>query len=334
LCIGGASIGVFVLYGLTDIDILSAQALATFSFLNVVINYPHFLASYKLLYGSGRMVRRYRGAAVWVPLLLGLYAVAAVATYSRSGYGIRLLNLAAAALLAWHYTGQAWGMMAVFAHLRGARFADRERRLIRANLYALLAFHVAWVGQVEFSTDPTQGLFAPIRLAVLLAYPWISLVAAASCLLGVAGLLLAWRRIGRAPSVQTLIPYLAIHLWYVFLYRDPAALFWVQLAHALQYLIFPLRVEVNRQAQQPPAQAGTGPVLLKTYGWTLLLGALAFIALPRLSSAGLASLFGGAWPCAAAIFGFINIHHYVIDNRIWRLREREVRQALFLHLKQ
>ena len=48
------------------------------------------------------------------------------------------------AYLAWHYTGQVWGMMASYAYLDGARFDKSERFLIRTGLRILLAWHVTW----------------------------------------------------------------------------------------------------------------------------------------------------------------------------------------------
>ena len=54
------------------------------------------------------------------------------------------------------------------------------------------------------------------------------------------------RRTGQLPPARALVAWFAIFVWYAVMARDPKALFWIQIAHALQYLAFPIRVELNR----------------------------------------------------------------------------------------
>ena len=48
-----------------------------------------------------------------------------------------MLIAVASAYLAWHYTGQVWGMMASYAYLEGARFEPIEA--LRAARWDVLA---------------------------------------------------------------------------------------------------------------------------------------------------------------------------------------------------
>src|SRR5438045_1948536 len=63
---------------------------------------------------------------------------------TRGGAPVIVLVSASSGYLAWHYTGQVWGMMASYAYLAGTRFEKTERLLIRTGLRILLAWQVTW----------------------------------------------------------------------------------------------------------------------------------------------------------------------------------------------
>src|SRR5262249_9920244 len=139
-------------------------------------------------------------------------------------------------------------------------------------------------------------------------------------------------RTGRAPGLRVLLPWVALHLWYVLLYREPASIFWVQNAHALQYLIFPLRVEMNRTLTQAGlAHPALGRHMAVYYLVTVGLGLLVLQFVPQ----GIEMALGlrGILPLQFAVGSFVNIHHYFIDNVIWKIRNPAVRQELFGHLQ-
>jgi hypothetical protein len=55
----------------------------------------------------------------------------------------------------------------------------------------------------------------------------------------------------RVPPIRVLVPWLALFVWYAAMALHPAALQLVQIGHALQYLPFPMRVEMNREIAKP-----------------------------------------------------------------------------------
>src|SRR4029453_1778122 len=74
LCVGG--IGIFALAAIA----LSPQDLASYAYwpamilgLQILFNFPHFIASYPLLYPSKEIVFRYRGASFSLPIVLISY---------------------------------------------------------------------------------------------------------------------------------------------------------------------------------------------------------------------------------------------------------------------
>ena len=239
-----------------------------------------------------------------------------------------ILITVASAYLAWHYTGQVWGMMASFAYLEGSRFDDRERLLIRTSLRILLAWHVVWFLYTQLR-DPTV-----VRPLYLL----ISAGSVAAFILGVVGLARMRRRIGRLPPLRALVAWLALFAWYALMARDPRALFWVQLAHALQYLAFPIRVEMNNAARADRTRSRPRLLAHMTIYAVVLLGLSFAITtyVPATAMGVIGDVFSEdpRWAAPILILLFINIHHYFTDGVIWKISNPEVRKELFAHVTQ
>ena len=260
MCVGGASIIVLLPLlllrqnGLLAADVVAYPWLApVMSWLALLVNVPHFMASYRMVYRSRETILKHKWASMYVPGFLGLYSAYAIWVAQDNPVWIALMAVIAGVYLAWHYTGQAWGMMATYAHLAGAPFDRTEMRRIRGGLRILLAWHVVWYFYWGSVTPGLRALFTTI-FSILTQATFLAIG------LGVWGLVRYWRRTGRMPPIRTLIPWAAIFIWYAAMATHPAALFWVQMAHALQYLIFPLRVEMNRTARRP----GTSPRQIHT----------------------------------------------------------------------
>ena len=123
---------------------------------------PHFMASYRIVYRSREMILRHKWATIYVPLnhdrVLRARLDGNRSTSSRRAVRKRYERTSptwrapshndvfisvASAYLAWHYTGQVWGMMASYAYLAGTAFDKTERLLIRTSLRILLVWHAA-----------------------------------------------------------------------------------------------------------------------------------------------------------------------------------------------
>jgi hypothetical protein len=326
LCVGGLSLIVFVpllLSGRSDLVLIGAGAQA---WVATLINMPHFMASYRLVYRSRETILRHKWASIYVPLILAAYIVVALWEAQRSPALVIVLVSVASAYLAWHYTGQAWGMMASYTYLGGARFDDAERVLIRRSLRILLVWHVIWFLYTELRNPSV------VRPAYVLA----SAATIGAFALGAAGLLRFRRRTGTLPPARALVAWVAIFVWYAVMARDPRAIFWIQIAHALQYLAFPIRVELNRSAAAAPRGRPRRLALhMGFYGIGLL--AVSY-AIARLVPGTAMSVVGGIFgeqPSRVApvlVLMFINIHHYFTDGVIWHISNPEVRKELFAHV--
>jgi hypothetical protein len=271
------------------------------------------------------MILRHKWASIYVPLILVAYIGVALWDAQNSPALVIVLVAVASGYLAWHYTGQVWGMMASYAYLAGTSFERSERLLIRTGLRILLAWHVTWFLYTQLQNGAAvRPLYVLISGGTIVAF-----------LLGAIGILRVRRRIGRFPPARALVAWVAIFVWYAAMARDPAALFWVQIAHALQYLAFPVRVELNRTASKNKASPRRVALHMAGYAIVLLVVSIVVAQLVPLSIMGVVGNIFGDEPRRAApilLLMFINIHHYVTDGVIWKISDPDVRRDLFAHV--
>ena len=186
LLVGGLSLIVFVpllLSGRSDLVLVGAGAQA---WVGTAINMPHFMASYRLVYRDRETIMKHKWASIYVPLILVVYSAVAIWEAQYSPVLVVVLISVSSAYLAWHYTGQVWGMMASYAYLAGARFEKSERLLLRTGLRILLAWHVSWFLYTQLR-DPSR-----VRPVYLVVSAGIGI----AFLLGAVGLYRMWRRTG------------------------------------------------------------------------------------------------------------------------------------------
>ncbi len=324
LCVGGLSVLVLVpllLFG-GDLSFISLSAVV---WIQILINYAHFMASYRIVYRDREMIMKHKWATIWVPLILVLGLVLALL---EVGEGSNMLLIAffavASGYLAWHYTGQAWGMMASFAHLQGEKFDRVEYWLIRGGLRILLCWHLAWFLKTTMR-DP--GVFVSV-------YNIATVASAIAALMGLAGFVHMRVRTKRRLPSRSIVAWLSIFVWYAAIARwGLQGLFLVQFAHALQYLEFPARVEFNRSMRN----AARGPGLhMLVYGGAILAASLLVILFVPGPTQGVAATLLGAGPDSVApvlISYTIGIHHFFTDGVIWKIRNPDVQRDLFEHAR-
>ncbi len=325
LCVGGLSLLVMVpllLTGRTDLVLIGAGAQA---WLATLINMPHFMASYRLVYSSRAMILKHKWAAIYLPAIMLVYIAVAIWQAQTSQWLVIVLITVSSVYLAWHYTGQVWGMMASFALLGGRSFDRTERILIRTSLRILLTWHLAWFLYTQLR-DPSR-------------VEWVYQVASGATViavaLGVTGLVRMRGRTGQAPPLLAIVAWVALFVWYAVMARDPKALFWVQIAHAIQYLAFPVRMELNQSAAAPKASASRTATHMALYGIGLLAVSVIVGQVVPVSLMGVIGDVFGEEPGRAApilILMFINIHHYFTDGVLWKISNPDVRKQLFAHV--
>ena len=317
--------------------------IVAYLFTDLLINSPHFMASYRILYSKKQNIRKHPFVALVLPVLaISLLAYVCYwgplntpsnpspeAPVPLPGV-MKALSYLAAIFLGWHYIGQSWGTTACFAFLAGFRLNPSQRKLIRFGFLSLFAYHVTCFCA---TFDILEQLFPQQRAGEFMMKALMSVcrvLVFASFFAGLWGFFQISQEYKRRIPATVWLPWVATYSWYVMLdmYPTPTSLFLLQIFHALQYLMFPARVEMN-QHQTKHANKH----MLIYYGFLVLIGYLAFDWTQLLTGINLANRTGTMVLLGTATMMCINLHHYFIDAVIWKIREPEVRDSLFGHLE-
>ena len=352
LCLGGSSLFLLpFLFVLPDADYRGPVA-TTMLIIAHLVNHPHFAASYQIFYRGfaqkafrpdlGRaMQARYLFAGIGAPALLIAFAVFAVARGDARvlGYGGNIMAL----FVGWHYVKQGYGMLMVDAALKRKFFKTPEKRVFLVNSYIVWIF--AWLSIND--TVSRQELWGLQYYTFEVPAPMViatGLTALAGGLLSLWILLSRWRAGAGLPLNGVLAYLVSLYLWILFVQIDPLWLLVVPALHSLQYLTVVARYELNYEkdkggALEPPTLSlverifGTryyeGMALFAATG--LLLGYLGFWGLPKFLDAIVPydrSAFGGTM-FLFVFWIFINVHHYFLDNVMWRRENPDTKKYLF-----
>lgn len=288
------------------------------------VNGPHFLISYEIFYGAhGRKVissPRFVFAGVVVPFLLLAGIVSGFVFESKEVF-IGLLYFMFFTV-GWHYIKQAYGCFVVYSAGQEVYFDKREQWLLKSALYPLWWASFAGVfAKIGFGWF--YGLKYP-HMGFLADYTWLL------NLLGVAGLfvllfVLVSRRLSGKPlpGLIAVTPLLAIYVWLWAPLKNDVYFYMIPFFHSLQYLLFSGTFTRGKVNESERGWRG----YLWWWGGAFVLAALAFHFVPK----GLDSLElhdGNLSPelFMVSFLLFINIHHYFIDNVIWRGDNPEVRK--------
>ena len=352
LCLGGSSLLLLpLMFVLPDAD-FRAPVATTMLLIAHLVNHPHFAASYQIFYRGfaekafspalGRtMQARYLFAGLAAPVLLVAFAAISIASGDARllGYGGNIMAL----FVGWHYVKQGYGMLMVDAALKRKFFKTPEKRVFLVNSYVVWIY--AWLSiNATVSKQQLWGLQyytfavpAPIVTAA-------GLVAVASGLVTLWILVSRWRESGSLPFNGVLAYAVSIYLWILFVQINPLWLLVVPALHSLQYLTVVWRYELNYEkgksdAHEPPAISLVERIFGRRYyegmalfaATGLLLGYLGFWGVPMLLDAIVPyqkDAFGGTM-FLFVFWIFINVHHYFLDNVMWRRENPDTKRYLF-----
>ncbi len=301
---------------------------------------PHYGATLLRVYATTDARRTYSGYGLAFGLLVwGAFALS-LATADVGRWFITLYLTWSP----WHYTAQNFGLSLMFLRRGGVPVGASLRRLIKLSY--VLSFVVVFAGihGVTFSngSDPLytgQGgyQFASLELSDVLIRPLLA--ATTLAYLGVTAVVLL--RLRRLSSFKSLAPVLGLIasqlVWFIVpvlvgrsfpgLYGQKGlialAFVWVAISHALQYLwisVYYARVSglvsssVGATLGYLIAAILVGAALWVVPVWLLSPGALGILAF----DSGLGLLVASA----------VNLHHFLLDGVIWKLRDARVGAAL------
>jgi hypothetical protein len=277
---------------------------------------PHYAATYRRAYGSLERLRAHPWVTLAAPPLLLAAAVLAVRHPATVGLGYF------AAYVVWsgyHYSGQSLGLALVYPLRQGARLDATEKRLLAVPLF------VSWVLSLLglFGAAPARN---PAYEAVRRAYGgppparwllWLGVCLLAVSFVAVAAVARRRRRRGAPLPWPTWAVLLTQALWFGYGVFDPLFnIMLVPIFHGAQYLAF-----AGWHACRGPGVARS----IVVFAVPVLVGGLAIY--PG-SFRWLTALPADGLIVAATVASFINLHHFLLDGRIWRLREPAVARSM------
>jgi Tfp pilus assembly protein PilF len=295
-----------------------------FYFLALLFNYPHFMATVYRAYHSRSEFEKYRVFTVHTALLLALAGVAAHVWYAVLPWIFTLYICWSP----WHYTGQNFGLLMMFARRAGISPTSIERRALRLAFVAsfvllMLSFHTGASGDPLILSLGLPANFTLPARAVLAAFFF---VASGWALLSVS------RRSGLRATVPALLLVVTQFLWFLlpalielFSGRDVPQTRYssgiLAVLHSTQYLW----ITSYYQAREARA-AGDTHWKLWRYLVTLFAGGIAlFVPGPWIVS----RLFHADFTASFLTFtALVNIHHFILDGALWKLRDSRNAQLL------
>ena len=301
---------------------LAGAAAAFATALSLLALGPHYAATYRRAYSSAEILRTHPVVTLVAPVLL--VAAAALAVRSPRGFG-PFYFLAYVAWSGYHYSGQSLGIAMLYPLRQRARLDVREKRLLGLPLYASWLFSLVGLMQVGASArnpayEIVRDTFAPVHLPAW-ALGLLVLPLAAS-FAGVA--IVARERARRGlPLPRACYGVIAAQvIWFgCGLFFPFFGVVLVPVFHSLQYLA--LTGWHHTRGGRSLGSFTVYVIVVLAVGLVINPGLLIVFA-----PAGLFVPKGAsALPVAAAVISAVNLHHFLMDGRIWRLRERRVAQS-------
>jgi hypothetical protein len=295
----------------------------TFFYAAHLLNDPHFAVSYLLFYDDfrarafGAAFSRGQRARYWIAGALvpaTLIAAAGYALFARSSLAFGALFQLMFALVGWHYAKQGFGVLMVLGARRGVRFTAWERRALLAH--ALCGWLYAWANPY----DPGRALEEKGVPYTTFAQPrWLEPLALTALALTIPFALWALRN--KRALITPLTGYLcSIWSWSIFSAVDPLVRYAIPALHSLQYLYFVWLLkhgEAREREREPWFETAASVRIARLAASALALGWLLFHGLPSWLDSGRPTPIG-ATPWFAALYAFVNIHHYFMDSVLWR----------------
>jgi len=296
----------------------------TFYMLALLFNYPHFMATVYRAYHTYDEFAKYRFFTVHVALLLACTGLIAHLWYPLLPWIFTLYICWSP----WHYTGQNYGLLMMFARRGGVSPTEGERQAIHlafiaSYLMLLFSFHTGSSG------DP---LILSMGLPVRFTLPARAMLA---LFFAVAG---GWAltSLARHSPRKALLPVVTLvstqFLWFLLPLlielisgkevpqtRYSSGILAVM--HSAQYLWI-----TSYYQEREVRAAGRATWSFLRYLLTLVAGGIAlFVPGPWLVSRVFHADFAASFLTFTAL---VNLHHFILDGALWKLRDSHIASLL------
>jgi Flp pilus assembly protein TadD len=318
----------FVLFPLC-LALSSQLTVAAFLVLLLVCNYPHYMATNYRIYRNRSQIERYKLFSVY---LTGLLVLTALLGHLMAAFWVKLLYTVYFTWSPFHYSGQNYGIALMYLRRGGTEPSQRERRLLYTAFIACFLMYVAFI-----NTDAGTATLFPFHS---IGIPREIVRVAYVVLLGVAvacgGLFLSG--VARRATRQTLLPVLLLmgsqFTWFaaatgVPLFSDEIGLGWLPIEalfptiaflHCAQYLgVTAYYAKRDEESERRTFSFARYFAILVVGGVFLWIG----------TTRVLSDVFSLDYATSFLIMlSIINIHHFLMDGAIWKLRDGRIARLL------
>ncbi len=314
LLIGGVlSLAVIGLVGLFPRQFAELSA-ADFAVFVLLSNSAHFAASTVRLYTKPGAAKAMPFVSIGLPLVmlavLGLSALRAesLAPQFRAFY------------LSWspyHYAAQAYGLAVMYCYRSGCLLGPANKRLLWwvAMLPFIFSFALApraglhWLDVYGWLDHPTIVAFLRFFFVVM---PWVALVSVPLLFWQI------WRSEARPMPIISVLMLVSNGFWW-FVFPPMQAFVLATIFHGIQYLAIVIIFHVKEQMSLPGNRHGAAYHTFWFYGVCLALGYGLFNLFPQVF------VWAGVGRLEAMILvvATINVHHFIVDAFIWRLKKTD-----------
>jgi len=302
---------------------------------------PHYGATLKRVYDDRESRRRYALFSIWISGAMLLAFAVACHWYDLGSWFVTVyFNWSP-----WHYAGQNYGIALMFLHRRGVSVAPQAKKWLYASFF--LAFLLSFIringaehdtGYAFQSAQSTAAMAEPVYQLMRLGIPGglqygLMITVLVAYLTATAG---AFRLLLRSGSARNLVPTACLvasqSLWFVVptMFRTwnvlgesipfspmhhQYAFLLIATGHSVQYLW----VTAYYAKREP--NFSTTP---RYFAQCVLVGCVIWY-LPSVvfapSTLGSVSFNDGLMLLVAAV---VNIHHFILDGAVWKLRDSRV----------
>jgi hypothetical protein len=291
----------------------------------------HNTATYLRLWGSGADRERFKFHRTWlVWFCVGVFAFG-LAVPKFVGF----LVFAYLLTVFWHYAAQAFGMSLIYCYKRGYRLRPGEKLIFKSFVLSMAAFVVVRILTIDLYRPVT---FFGVDLPKFKSLPYLLFEIATAAVIVLGGafavvLARAWLQ-GRgfmpwpALMVVATVGVLGLssgqtnHLLWLYV----QAFF-----HGSQYIAVTLSYRLKEDGlgegvtTRQIARIAFGTRGRYLMAWAVVTGGFFYIVVPFFFGIQL----GFDWALVAGlVLGCVNLHHFITDAAIWRLRDSRCREIL------
>ena len=319
--IGSAWSIVVTLYWLFRPSMVAAVDPTVWIWLVLLANSAHFAASTVRLYSRPSYYKEFSFLTFGFPAVTIAGLAACLMFPSNAGQYLQAVYLTWAPF---HYAKQVYGLSLMYSFRSGFKLEDGDKRII--YWVCMLPFVYA-----VFGGSPHMGAGWVLSPEIVHGVPGLlTTLTTVKNLLAIAvfagPIFLYWRiwsSKDRLLPLIILMMMLSNGLWWVTLNFEEAFVL-ATIGHGVQYLAIMLIYHVREQMRKSDNRHGWGYHATKFYAKCALLGYALFNCWPYIfvwAGAGVAESM-------MLVIAIINVHHFVVDAYIWRLRLPANRTAL------